>query len=104
MLPCESCDRLRIHAVTFNMNSMIVPQIPSTILQLPLNMIPSTKQKGDNTEIDMYVIGTQENGSWMNWEKSLTNALGPRYQKLAGESLMAIHIVVFIRAELKKEV
>lgn len=79
---------LSIHAVTFNMASKTPQTIPQTLL------------KGQNANVDIYVIGTQESGPIAEWEQLLLTALSPDFVKLSSSSLMAMHLVIFIRSTL----
>lgn len=50
---------------------------------------------------DMYVIGSQETGSFKEWKEQLQEVLGAGYVRLASHSLMQIGLVVFVRKMLR---
>lgn len=50
---------------------------------------------------DMYVIGSQETGSFKEWKQQLQDVLGAGYVRLASHSLMQIGLVVFVRRMLR---
>ncbi len=47
-------------------------------------------------------IACHLNTHWLQeWDKLVAKALGPKYTKLASESLMAISILVYVRLKLQ---
>ncbi|MEW5312132.1 MAG: hypothetical protein WDW38_003782 [Sanguina aurantia] len=79
---------LLIHVVTFNMNSTTPDALPDALF--------GAWEKG----ADLYMFGSQESGSLPDWERLLAARLGQRYQRVGGETLRWIHLVVFARAEV----
>ena len=93
-------EKLLIYVLTFNMNGLI----PSKD-ELPL-LFPK-KEKFEN--FDIFVINTQEclrsigaslfNNSKEEWEKTLSNFFGFKYENIANLTLGALHMVIFIKKE-----
>lgn len=95
----ESCLRLRVHCVTYNLNSSTVTPIPQDLLH-----IHSFRKEALGDPVlsgsDVYAVATQENASVSTWEKAWTTALGTEYKKVTAVSLASIHLVIFLRKRL----
>ncbi|GFR45016.1 hypothetical protein Agub_g6327 [Astrephomene gubernaculifera] len=87
----ESVD-IRIHCITFNMGGTTPPAaaLPDTLFT---GSCLAPDSAADAPEL--YVVATQESGSLSEWEAAVGAHLGRRYCRVAAESLMAIHILLF---------
>ncbi|KAG2484194.1 hypothetical protein HYH03_017006 [Edaphochlamys debaryana] len=89
----ESVD-VRIHCLTFNMGGAApsAAQLPEALFSGSHLGAPGDSE-ADAAEL--YVFATQESGPLGDWEAAVAAHLGRRYVRVAGESLMAIHILLF---------
>lgn len=92
---------MRVWAVTWNMNGQ----------SAPVDALVHTHAHG---RYHVVAVGTEEcersiaqsmlNASKERWEQQLAAALGPRYARVASQTLGATHVVVFVHAALQRVV
>ncbi|GLI70778.1 hypothetical protein VaNZ11_015812 [Volvox africanus] len=83
---------IRIHCLTFNMGG-VVPSVAA----LPESLFSGSCLSPDVAPdaAHLYVVATQESGPLADWEAAVAAHLGRRYTRVAAETLMSIHIVLF---------
>ncbi|KXZ44655.1 hypothetical protein GPECTOR_64g149 [Gonium pectorale] len=92
----ESVD-VRIHCLTFNMGGVAPP--PAA---LPESLFSGSYLSPDSAADapDIYVVSSQESGPLTEWEAGLAAHLGRRYTRVASETLMSIHILLYAKRHL----
>ena len=91
---------LKVHAVTFNMNTHL-PTLMQTAALLGLEA--RSGHAYFHPSCDVYAVGTQESGGLKPWRKLISRCLGGHYVRLASESLMAISLLLYVRRSLANE-
>lgn len=76
--------------------------LPTTTMPLDLPFSSHCACSSDKEPSpDLYVVGSQETGSFKEWKEQLQEVLGPGYTRLASHSLLQIGLVVFVRKMLR---
>ena len=95
-------NKLKVCCLTWNMHGLMPTQELITALL------------GPHKHFDIYAIGSEEclrsifkslfYSDKTTWETNLKTYFGPDYYLIASETLCAIHLVIFIRSSLIKDV